>query len=104
MYRKDYEKGAFLMLPSHDESGARTTMQTILYSIGMIAFSILPVVMGLSGWIYGSMALLLGAWFMIPVMRFRMTRSVQHARAVLKASVLYIPILLLAIVLDRVIG
>ena len=41
---------------------------------------------------------------MVPVLRFQLTRSVYHARRVLKASVLYVPLLLLAIVADRLIG
>lgn len=101
MYRKDYGESPFLMLPSGDEKGDQTAFQMILFSVLMIAFSVSPVVLGLSGLAYLAGALILGAWFMVHVGRFWFTRSVQHARAVLKASVMYIPLLLIAIILDR---
>lgn len=101
MYRKDYGESPFLMLPSADEHGDRTARQMVAYSVAMIGFSVLPVFLGLSDWAYFAGALVLGGWFMMHVGRFWYTRSVQHARAVLKASVMYIPLLLLAIILDR---
>ena len=104
MYKKDYENGGFVMLPGKDENGDATAFQMVAFSIGMIVFSIIPVVLGLSSWIYLIGALALGIWFLIPVLRFHFTRSVFQARAVLKASVMYIPLLLAAIVLDRLIG
>jgi len=104
MYRKDYDKGQFMMLPSSDETGKVTASQTLWFSIAMIAFSVAPVFLGLSGLIYLSGAVLLGIWFMIPVGRFYMIRSAAHARSVLKASVMYIPLLLAAIIVDRFLG
>lgn len=101
MYRKDYGESPFLMLPSSDEHGDSTALQMIVFSILMIAFSVSPVLLGLSGMAYLAGALVLGGWFMVHVGRFWYSRSVQHARAVLKASVLYIPLLLAAIILDR---
>jgi protoheme IX farnesyltransferase len=101
MYRKDYGESPFLMLPSSDEHGDSTALQMIVFSILMIAFSVSPVMLGLSGMAYLAGALVLGGWFMVHVGRFWYSRSVQHARAVLKASVLYIPLLLAAIILDR---
>jgi protoheme IX farnesyltransferase len=101
MYRKDYGESPFLMLPSADHEGTRTARQMVIYSVAMIIFSVLPVFLGLSDWAYLAGALLLGGWFLIHVGGFWYTRSVQHARKVLKASVMYIPLLLLAIILDR---
>lgn len=102
MYRKDYGNSVFLMLPSQDEKGRRTARQMVGFSLGMIAFSLIPVFLDLSSWAYLLGALLLGLWFLKPVGRFWYTRSVQDARAVLKASVMYIPLLLAAIILDRI--
>ena len=102
MYRKDYGNSVFLMLPSQDENGQRTARQMIGYSLGMIGFSLAPVFLDLSSWAYLVGAVLLGLWFLKPVGRFWYTRSVQDARSVLKASVMYIPLLLAAIILDRI--
>jgi len=100
MYRLDYERAGYEMLTVHDPDGDRTAFQMISWTLAMIVFSVLPVTLGLVGVWYLVAALALGAWFMVPVLRFHMTRSVLHARGVLKASVLYIPALLGAIVID----
>ena len=104
MYRKDYEKGGYIMLTIEDEKGDATALQMILFSVGMIVFSVIPVFLGLSSWIYLGGSIALGVWFMIPVIRFYLTRSVLDARGVLKASVMYIPLLLAAIIVDRLVG
>ncbi len=101
MYRKDYGESPFLMLPSTDTNGDRTARQMIGFTVTMIVCSVIPVFIGLSGWAYLAGSLILGTWFMTHVGRFWFTRSVQHARAVLKASVMYIPLLLTAIIVDR---
>lgn len=104
MYRKDYERAGFAMWTVGDESGVRTTRLTLSFSILMIAASVYPWFLNLSGPIYLTGALFLGAWFMIPVIKFVRSKSVHDARLVLKASVKYIPILLLLIVVDRLVG
>lgn len=104
MYKKDYEKGGFAMLTVKDPSGGATAFQMIFFSLGMIVFSIIPVVLGLSSWVYLLGSLALGFWFLVPVLKFYFSRSVLHARGILKASVLYIPLLLAAIIIDRLVG
>jgi protoheme IX farnesyltransferase len=104
MYKKDYEKGGFAMLTVTDTKGQSTANQMLGFTIAMIGFSVVPVFLGLSSWVYLVGALALGIWFLLPVSRFYLTRSVLHAREVLKASVLYIPLLLAAIVVDRLVG
>ncbi len=104
MYKKDYEKGGFVMLTVKDPDGTATAFQMIVFSLGMIVFSIAPVFLGLSSWVYLLGSLALGFWFLFSVLKFYFSRSVLHARGVLKASVLYIPLLLAAIILDRLVG
>lgn len=104
MYRQDYARAGYEMLPVAEPDGRSLVRQTVAFSVGMIGFSVVPVLLGISGAAYLAAALLLGAWFMLPVMRFACTRSVQHARGVLKASVMYIPLLLAAIVIDRLLA
>mgnify|MGYP002630276569 CR=1 FL=1 len=104
MYKKDYEKGGFAMLTVSDPEGTATAQQMVFYTVGMIVCSIIPTFLGLSSWIYLIGALALGIWFMVPVLKFYFSRSVLHAREVLKASVMYIPLLLLAIIVDRLLA
>lgn len=104
MYRKDYERAGFQMWTVGDESGTRTTYLTFVFSVLMIGASVLPALLDLSGPLYLTGSIVLGAWFMIPVISFCRSKSVQHAKMVLKASVKYIPLLLLLIVIDRLIN
>lgn len=103
MYRKDYDRAGYIMLTVADDSGRRTAFHMLAWTVGMIACSVLPVFLGAAGLWYGACAVLLGAWFIRPVLGFRRERSAAQARVVLKASVMYIPLLLGAIVLDQLI-
>lgn len=101
MYRKDYGRGGYAMLPVVQPDGQSTASQTVAYTAALIAASIAPTLLGNTGWLYAGAALILGLWFMRPVLTFYQTRTVQAARRVLKASVVYIPLLVLLILVDR---
>jgi protoheme IX farnesyltransferase len=101
MYRKDYDRAGYVMLTVSDESGQKTSRHMLVWTLAMIGFSVLPVALGAVGLWYAAFAVVLGAWFLRPVLEFRRDRSAARARVVLKASVMYIPLLLGAIVMDR---
>jgi len=100
MYRKDYGRAGFVMWTVRDETGRLTSSLTLGFTVLMILASLAPFMLSLSGPVYVAGATGLGFWFLIPVIRFVRNHSVQNARSVLKASVIYIPVLLLFIVLD----
>ncbi len=102
MYRKDYGRARYAMLPVVEPTGRTTTRQTLFFSIVLFAAGVTPVWAGVAGWLYLSGALALGAWFMVPVTAFYRSRSVPDARRVLKATIYYIPALVVFIVLDHV--
>lgn len=102
MYRQDYERGGFAMLPVVDPEGLATGRQTLGFTLALVAASILPFFLDLSGVFYLIAALLLGGYFLRPSIRFWRTRTPQTARRVLLASVMYIPLLVLCIIADRV--
>jgi len=104
MYRKDYARAGYAMKTVTDTSGTSTANQMIVWTVGMILFSLAPVGLGLLGLWYGAAALVLGLWFMRRVLRFHGSRSSEDARRVLKVSVYYIPLLLAIIVLDRLLS
>ena len=103
MYRKDYARAGMKMTPS--VSGLRSTMvQTIGFSVVLLPLGVLPWVVGLTGPAYGIGALLLGGYFLLPVYRFWRRPTSHTARRVLLASVAYIPLLLLILIADRLLG
>jgi len=104
MYRKDYERAGFAMWTNDDVNGTKTVALMTTFSALMVAASIVPWLLDLSGWLYLGGSLVLGSWFLWLVYNFSMSKSVQDARLVLKGSIWYIPILLLLVVIDRLIG
>lgn len=100
MYKEDYKKAGFKMLPCVYPEGRFTYAQMMTFSFACIAFSLLPTLTGMSGKIYFWGALALGIFILLPTLMFRKDYSVLNARKVLAASVLYLPLLLFFIVID----
>jgi heme o synthase len=101
MYRKDYARGEFAMLTVLEPEGRSTAFQTLFFTVALVAVSVLPTVLGLTGWLYLTGALLLGVDFLVPSWSFFQSRSPQDARRVLMASIRYIPLLVALILADR---
>ncbi len=102
MYRKDYERAGYVMLPVANPDGRSTVRQTLAYTALLAVVSFIPNVLGLSGWLYALGAFLLGGWFLHAALEFYRSYSVQDARMVLRVSIVYIPVLVLMLLLDRI--
>jgi protoheme IX farnesyltransferase len=94
MYRDDYARGGFIMLPNVDPDGSRTGRQALNYTFGLLLVSLMPALLGVTtpGYFFG--ALLLGIGMMIPAVRLLIDRSRPRARQLFLASVIYLPLLL----------
>ena len=101
MYREDYGRAGIRMLPVLEPDGRVTGQQIIAYSVMLLPVSLLPAVLGLSGKIYLIAAFVLGLLFVASSVRAALSKSNQHARQLLLASVLYLPILFGVMVLNR---
>jgi len=101
LYREDYARGGFPMLPVTDTEGIQTSRQVIINTVALIAVSLLPAFLRLSGVLYFTGALILGIMFLIMGIRLWQTKSNPSARQLLLASVLYLPLLLSLLVLDK---
>jgi protoheme IX farnesyltransferase len=102
MYRDDYAKAGFAMLPVVDTSGERTGRQAVSHTLGLLTMSLGPVVFGVAGLIYGVGALLLGIGFLVLAMKFSRRLTRESARALFFASIIYLPLLLALLVFDKV--
>ena len=100
MYRDDYSAAGFRMLPVVEPTGERTFRQTIAFSVLLIGVSVLPTVLGMTGRFYLWGALLIGLCVLSVAVDFARNKRAADARRLLRASVLYLPMLLLLIVLD----
>ena len=88
------------MLPVVEPDGRSTCRQIIVYSVLLILVSTLPTFLGISGWIYLCGAVLMGLGMLLVGIGLTLSRSYPDARRLLKASVLYLPLLLLLSVVD----
>lgn len=100
LYRDDYAEGGIKMLPVVEQDGKSTLRQILAYGLVLIPISLLPGMMGMAGKTYMAGALLLGAgyfyfgarlaWLNLPVAN---AASRMRARHLLRASVIYLPLL-----------
>jgi protoheme IX farnesyltransferase len=104
MYREDYARGGFPMLPVDDPGGRRTALQALLYGGALVPVSLLPAPLGLVGAVYLAGALLLGLAYFAAGMGFARDRTDAAARRLLLASVAYLPLLFAVMLIDRLLG
>jgi protoheme IX farnesyltransferase len=101
MYREDYSRAGILMLPVVEPDGRVTAQQIVLYTLMLIPVSLLPTVLGVSGKVYFYGAIVLGLLFLYSSVRAAFSMSRQQARQLLLASVLYLPLLFLLMVVNK---
>ncbi len=101
LYREDYAKAGFRMLPVVDETGERTARSTISHTLGLLPISLCPFLFKLSGQLYFFGALMLGLGFLYFAIRFARDLSVANARKLFLASIVYLPLLLGLMVFDK---
>lgn len=100
MYREDYSRAGILMLPVVEPNGRVTAQQIVVYTLMLVPVSLLPVALGMAGKVYLYGALALGLLFLYSSLRAAFSMSRQSARRLLLASVLYLPLLFLLMVLN----
>lgn len=100
MFKDDYRNAGFKMLPVVEPTGASTFRQTILFSVLLLGVSILPTAIGMTGKVYCVGAVAMGLALLAVGAVFTRTKSFLDARRLLKASVVYLPLLLLLIIID----
>lgn len=101
LYREDYERAGICMLPVVDLEARETGLQMLLYSLALIPVSLLPTILGLDGRVYFWLALALGCGLLVMAARAAWRRSLAASRALLRASVIYLPLIFLAMIVDK---
>lgn len=100
MFREDYRAAGFKMLPVVEPSGSRTFRQAIGFSVLLIVVSLLPSAIGMTGRFYSVGAFVIGLGMLAAALGFARKHGSADARRLLKASILYLPLLVILIVLD----
>ena len=104
IYREDYGRAGLKMLPVVDPEGTQTGRNMIVYCLALIPASLAPILQGAAGPVYLGGAVLLGGGFLASAAAFSRAPSQGRARRVLRASLLYLPGLLLLLILDGRLG
>jgi protoheme IX farnesyltransferase len=102
MHRDDYARAGIPLLPVLEPDGRRTGQQALQYAVALGPVSLMPVLVGLAGAPYASVAVVLGILLVWVTARFARDRSVANARRLFLFSILYLSLLWTALVVDRV--
>ena len=111
MYRKDYARAGFKMLTVIDADGHRTSNQIVLFTIALIPATYMTTVFGITGIYYGVTAAVIGIVFLAFGILMQYHNSPAHhdgqkgnlyARKLFFASLIYLPVLMIAMSIDKV--
>jgi len=101
LYRDDYIRAGFPMLPAIEPDGCVTARQMALGGLALVPISLFPASIGLAGGAYFFGAMLLGLGFFALAARAAWSRSRRSAQQLFRASVLYLPVVLALLAWDR---
>ena len=101
MYRDDYARAGIRVLAVVDGDGSSTAIQAVMNCLALLPVALLPTLLGMAGAIYFATALLLGLGFLWAAIGLARTRSLSDARRLLVVSLVYLPVLLATMALDK---
>ena len=100
IYREDYRRAGLAMITLADAEGRASGRQAVSWALALVPASLLPSFAGGAGPLYFLGALLLSLLFLGAALRFSLGSSLPRARVLLRASLAYVPLLLLLLVAD----
>ena len=102
MYRKDYARAGFPMLTVIEPEGLSAAHQSVIYLVVLVPISLYPTILHLTGSIYFIGALVLGLGFLASGVMVAIKRTNTAARQMLFASIIYLPVLIVLMIIDKV--
>ena len=102
IYREDYAKAGFRLLPVIHPDGTSTCRQIVVNCVALIGIGLLPTLYNIAGTVYFFTALLAGVAFLSVGIYLARTRSVKAARYLLYASLVYLPLVYITMALDKI--
>ncbi len=99
---EDYRKAGFKMLPSPGGRDRSSAFQIVVYTLGLLPISLLPILFEMSGIIAGSIIFICGLLFTFQALKLYKTCSIEAASRLMFASFIYLPIVQIAILMDKI--
>lgn len=105
MYKDDYARGGYRLLPVIDASGAKTSLTIASWAAAQIPATLAPALAmpQLLGWPYAVLAFVSGLGYFFLAVRLLRTRAVADARKIFFVSIMHLPALLIAMVAEAAI-
>lgn len=102
MCREDYARGGFRMLANERDGARRVALKGLLWTLLLVGLSLLPLMDEQLGWPLLLVALFLAVLLLLPAVRFvRQPGSLEQARKLFFATLVFLPLYLGALVVDR---
>jgi protoheme IX farnesyltransferase len=101
LYREDYARGGFRMLPAVDPSGRVTGQMAVLYALALVPVGAVGVLGGVTGWVFAAGSLILGSALVAFALSLAGLRTDRVARRLFLATLAYLPLLLGLMVADK---
>jgi protoheme IX farnesyltransferase len=101
MYREDYERGGFKMLPAIDASGELTARASVMSSLCLIPLAFFMTIAGATGILFAIVGTILGGFMVAKSVIFWKSRTDTNARGLFFASIIYLPLLLAFMLISR---
>ncbi|MBI5467876.1 MAG: UbiA family prenyltransferase, partial [Deltaproteobacteria bacterium] len=102
VHKEDYGKAGVPMLPNV-VGESRTARYILANTVTMVALSFLPSLLGYMGMVYAAAAAAAGVFFIIRNIQLVLNTSKDNAWKNFKASMLYLGVILLAVIIDSII-
>ena len=102
IYAADYEKGGFKMLPSMYPESKRTSYVILFFTVALLITSLGLYILKVGGIVYAVGAALLGVAFFMVALKVIMESNKKNARRLMLASIIYLPLLLIIILIERI--
>jgi protoheme IX farnesyltransferase len=102
LYREDYSAAGIRLLGIEDADGRGAAGQVVIHTLVLMIVALLPTLMGFAGVTYLIVALALGGLLLSSGFQFAAKPDLAGARRVMVASLIYLPAVLLAMVLDKI--
>lgn len=103
LYRKDYQDGGFRMITDHDPDGKKTSLYSLIHTILLLPLTVAIFWWGASHWIFLVGASAFAVLYLKPAIKFYRSPDNSTAKPFFLMSLLYLPGLYLAAIIDRLI-